>query len=149
MKFNTLPARIQHLVNIKAAGNKSRFARMVGWQPQYMARVTKEDGASIGLAIVTKILEAFPDVDGRWLVLGEGEPITADNELKRKLYQRIDEYARLADHINYMEPSELEAYNQALENREALKVSDDQIKKWTKNKRKHEKGKGDGQQEIS
>lgn len=140
----TLQSRIQHLVNIKAAGNKSRFARMVGWQPQYMARVTAVDGP-VGLAIVTKILEAFPDVDGRWLVLGEGEPITADNDLKRKLYQRIDEYARLADHINYMEPSELEAYNQALDNREALTVSDDQIKKWTKNKIKHEKGKGNGQ----
>jgi len=138
----TLPSRIQYLVNIKAAGNKSRFARMVGWPAQYMSRITKDSGATVGLAVVTKILETFPDIDGRWLVLGEGEPFVADFHLKRLIYERISEYTKLADQINKLTPEEIEKYKKELE---AGRAHDDQA---TENNTYDEPGEHKGQLET-
>lgn len=135
--MNTLPSRILYLVNVKAAGNKSQFARLVGWPPQYMARVTKNVGATVGLAIVTKILETFPDVDGRWLVLGEGEPFVADFHLKRLIYQRISEYTALAGRINQLRPEEIEAYRKALEQDPNIILSGENK---SKNERREDQG---------
>lgn len=132
----TLPSRIQYLVNIKAAGNKSRFARMVGWPAQYMSRITKDSGATVGLAVVTKILETFPDVDGRWLVLGEGEPFVADSRLHRVLCDRMSESAVFWQYSKYMEPAEYEECLRALEGGLGVTISKEQIESWIKKKSK-------------
>lgn len=90
--------RIQYLVNIKAEGNKSKFAEMIGWKKQHMTRVTKE-GGSIGLAVVERILTVFPDVNARWLILGEGSPLLLDLKLHDKMDTLISSIAEIKDNI--------------------------------------------------
>jgi len=80
--------RINQLVAIKAGGNKSQFAKQIGWVPQYMTRVTKEDGPT-GLAVVEQILTAFKDVNPRWLIFGEGEPLVLRSDLLSEINSLI------------------------------------------------------------
>lgn len=59
--------RIRHLIDLKADGNKSKFASLLGWSPQYLNGILC---GKIGLKPIASILEVFPDVDARWLILG-------------------------------------------------------------------------------
>lgn len=80
--------RIQQLVEIKAGGNKARFAKLIGWVPQYISRVTKADGPT-GLAVVEQILTKFKDVNPRWLIFGEGDPLMPRIELVNDMNEII------------------------------------------------------------
>lgn len=46
------------------------FAIRMGWTKQYLYKLTSGD--SFGLAPVRSLLIEFPDLDARWLILGEG-----------------------------------------------------------------------------
>lgn len=93
--------RILELVEIKAGGNKTRFAALIGWKPQYMSRVTKEGGPS-GIAIVERIMEAFPDVNPKWLIMGKGPMLVADPELGGLIDQLIADLRTLQSEIGTM-----------------------------------------------
>lgn len=81
--------RISLLIEIKTGGNKSKFASLIGWKPQHMTRVTKE-GGSIGLAVIERILEAFPDVNARWLILGTGTPLVVEDVQHKAKLESIE-----------------------------------------------------------
>lgn len=97
--------RILELVNIKAGGNKSKFAKQIGWVPQHMTRITKEDGTT-GLAVVEQILSTFKDVNARWLLFGEGEPITYRLELSNLVSKAINELDILQQKLKNLPDSE-------------------------------------------
>lgn len=54
-----------------AAGKQSVFAEMMGWDRQYLSKLVR--GVGLGITPVTSILEKFPDLNARWLLLGAGE----------------------------------------------------------------------------
>lgn len=66
-------ARITQIIDYKTHGKRGEFATLCGWSRPYLSKLLR--GESIGLAPVCTILATFPDIDARWLLLGEGEMI--------------------------------------------------------------------------
>ncbi len=53
------------------AGKQSAFAELMGWDRQYLSKLTR--GIGLGITPIVAILEKFPDLDARWLLLGSGQ----------------------------------------------------------------------------
>lgn len=82
-------ARLREIMEYKAGGNQAEFAAFMGWSPQYLHNLLK-DGGSIGIRPVVNLLEKIPNLNARWLLLGEGAMLssgvdTAKNHLLRLL----------------------------------------------------------------
>ncbi|MBO5972884.1 MAG: hypothetical protein J6Q07_07735 [Alistipes sp.] len=65
-----MKTRLVELINRVADGNKAQFARMMGWKPQYLNSLLN---GRIGLTPIIYILQMFPNLDARWLLLGDGD----------------------------------------------------------------------------
>lgn len=88
MKIN-MNTRLRTLIDLKTDGNQSEFAAMMGWSPQYLFRLIKGE-SGIGIRPVMALLEKFPDLNARWLLLGEGAPFsTGVDAAKRHLYRLL------------------------------------------------------------
>lgn len=96
--------RLAQLVDYMTGGRQGRFAAMVGWSPQYLGNLLK--GASgMGISPVTALLERFPDLDARWLLLGEGAMFTTPPGYK--LRQRLIKLLEVECYTPVMSPLEL------------------------------------------
>ena len=62
--------RIQAIIDYKTGGRIGAFGALLGWSPQYLSKLLRGD--SIGLTPVRAILEACPEINARWLILGDG-----------------------------------------------------------------------------
>ncbi len=98
---------IQH-----ACGRQSVFAERMGWERQYLSKLTR--GIGLGLTPVVAILQEFPELDARWLLLGEGEmlrPTVSEN--RPHLVAARDRVARsleLARFLPFMSEAELSEF---------------------------------------
>ena len=62
----------------EACGRQSVFAERMGWERQYLSKLTR--GIGLGITPVLAILREFPELDARWLLLGEGQMLRARQE---------------------------------------------------------------------
>lgn len=62
--------RLSQFIEYKTGGNQKEFADLLGWSPQYLHKMLKGD--SMGIQPVISLLQAFPELNARWLILGEG-----------------------------------------------------------------------------
>lgn len=62
--------RLATFIDYKTGGNQKEFARLLGWSPQYLHKMLKGD--SMGIQPVISLLQTFPELNARWLILGEG-----------------------------------------------------------------------------
>lgn len=86
--------RILELVELKAEGNKSKFASMIGIPPQNISRITKADGP-VGLITIEHILSTFPDVNPKWLITGQGPITFIDHELDALIDSKVSLLRRI------------------------------------------------------
>lgn len=95
-----------------ACGRQSVFAERMGWERQYLSKLTR--GIGLGITPVVAILQEFPELDARWLLLGEGEmlrPVASEN--RPHLAAARDRVARsleLARFLPVMSESELSEF---------------------------------------
>lgn len=68
--------RLQRIVEFKTGGNQAEFAALMGWKPQYLFRLLKGE-SGIGIRPVVALLEKFPELNARWLLLGEGAMVSS------------------------------------------------------------------------
>ena len=66
-------SRINEIIDYKTDGSRTDFAAIMGWSRQYLSKLLR--GEANGIAPVRSILTTFPDIDARWLLLGEGQMI--------------------------------------------------------------------------
>lgn len=92
-----------------ACGRQSVFAERMGWERQYLSKLTR--GIGLGITPVVAILQKFPELDARWLLLGEGEMLRpAVSECRPNLTAARDRIARsleLAQFLPFMSDAEL------------------------------------------
>lgn len=83
-----ISARLNQFIEYKTKGSQVAFAELMGWQPQYLNKLLR--GGSFGFNPIVSLLKKFPELDARWLILGDGEMImkeyagiTIKNQLQR------------------------------------------------------------------
>ncbi|WP_231464790.1 hypothetical protein [Pedobacter sp. Leaf132] len=132
--------RIKQVIDIKLGGSQKAFAALIEATPQYVARLIAE-GGSVGLEPVIKILKLYPDVDARWLILGDGEMITPGhfNEVKFFLHQNIQEMLKIEQYLPYMTDDELKQYKNAATTFTAYNYEQKQLDRWSKLAEQHGK----------
>lgn len=95
-----------------ACGRQSVFAERMGWERQYLSKLTR--GIGLGITPVVAILQEFPELDARWLLLGEGEMLRpAASECRPHLAAARDRVARsleLARFLPFMSEAELSEF---------------------------------------
>lgn len=95
-----------------SCGRQSVFAERMGWERQYLSKLTR--GIGLGITPVVAILKEFPELDARWLLLGEGEMLRpAISENRHQLVAARDRVARslqLARFLPVMSETELSEF---------------------------------------
>lgn len=95
-------SRLLEFIQYKTGGKQADFAEIMGWSPQYLHKLLKEGG--IGIRPIISLLEKFPELDARWLLLGEGAMITTGaNEVKQHLLRLLE----IERYMPVMTPEEL------------------------------------------
>ena len=81
--------RLSQFINYATGGNRAEFARICGWTPQYVYNLTKMN--NFGITPVLTLLDKFPELSARWLLLGEGEMLTPQiDALKQHLLRLLE-----------------------------------------------------------
>ena len=89
-------------IQYKTGGKQAEFAEMMGWSPQYLHKMLKEGG--IGIRPIVALLEKFPELNARWLLLGEGAMLnTGADAVKSHLLKLLE----LEKYMPVMTPDEL------------------------------------------
>ena len=103
IRMMTEAQRIDYLVSVLEGGNAKAFAEKAGLHPQAVTNLRQ--GRYRIDRFVAKILSAYPDVDDKWLVTGEGDPLHSIRE-KGEVVKKVDslerEIRRLARMIEKM-----------------------------------------------
>lgn len=65
--------RLAQIIAYKTAGKKRKFCDFIGWSPQYLQKLLA--GENFGLKPIVTLAEKMPELNLRWLLLGDGEMI--------------------------------------------------------------------------
>lgn len=89
---------------------KTDFARRMGTTSQNLLNISTP-GKSVGIAPITRFLEMFPDVDARWLILGDPYRV---GELKSAIMDKINYLLSIEPYIPAMSKEEIDDLIQTL-----------------------------------
>lgn len=73
--------RLAQIINYKTDGRKRRFCELCGWSPQYLQKLLA--GENFGLKPIVTLAEKLPELNLRWLLLGDGEMLDSRDALMR------------------------------------------------------------------
>lgn len=79
--------RLLELIQYKTNGIQADFAELMGWSPQYLNKLIRE--GSMGIKPITAMLEKFPELNARWLLLGEGVMIDSGYDIMKSNIFRL------------------------------------------------------------
>ena len=94
--------RLLQFIQYKTRGKQAEFASLMGWSPQYLHKMLKEGG--IGIRPIVALLEKFPELNARWLLLGEGAMLTTGADAVKSHLLKLLE---LEKYMPVMTPDEL------------------------------------------
>ena len=81
--------RLSQFIDYATGGNKAGFARSLGWTPQYLSCILKD--CRIGMNPILALLTKYPELNARWLLLGEGAMLTACSDaIKTQLVRLLN-----------------------------------------------------------
>lgn len=107
--------RLAKIISYKTGGKQRAFAELLGWSPQYLAKLLS--GGNFGLQPVLSVLSAFPEINARWLLFGEGNMIA--QEARESLHRlAVNSFSALLDlekYIPVMSEEEIREFSEALE----------------------------------
>ncbi len=103
--------RLKIFIDYVTQGRLSQFGRLLGWSPQYLAKILS--GRAFGLQPVLALLETFPELNARWLLLGEGQMLMPDGALLA-VRSRLADLLELERFVPFMAPAELELFAAAV-----------------------------------
>ena len=88
----TINERIAKIRAHYCKGNNIQFASQMGESPNTTSNWASKSYAKIGLNVILKISDKFPNVDLNWLIKGKGEmeqqASTTDNSLRVEVLQK-------------------------------------------------------------
>lgn len=122
--------RLQEIIKYKTGGHQTAFANLLGWTPQYLAKLLRGD--NFGLQPVLSILEALPEINARWFLLGKGDMLEIGKlfDLQRETLSHIQELLDLDKYIPYMTAEEIHEFEEAVKIGKKPVYSPDTLLKW-------------------
>lgn len=94
--------RLKAIIQYRTTGKQSEFAELMGWSSQYLYKLLKD--GNVGIRPIIAILQNIPEINARWLLLGEGAMINNEvDHVKEHLLKLI----ALDKYICVMSPDEL------------------------------------------
>lgn len=122
--------RLLDVIKYKTGGRQKPFAEFLGWTPQYLAKLLR--GENFGLQPVLTLLEKLPEVNARWLLLGEGAMLNDDKVcgLRRETFSRVQSILMFDRFLSVMSPEELHRYEDVLRGKSYPDFSDEEVERW-------------------
>lgn len=123
-------SRLREIINYKTGGRQNPFAELLGWSPQYLAKLLK--GENFGLSPVLTLLSTFPEINARWFLFGEGSMLESGLlfELQRESMSHIMSLLDLDKYIPYMSGEEVREFEEAVQSGRKPDFSPDTVAKW-------------------
>lgn len=123
-------SRLQDIIRYKTGGRQTDFAALCGWTPQYLAKLLK--GVNFGIRPVLTLLEVLPEINARWLLLGQGDMLEIGKlfNLQREAFAHIQAALEIEKYIPFMSPDELHEYEQAVTTGRKPVFSPDTLSSW-------------------
>lgn len=81
-------SRLRQIIDYSTNGSQAEFAALMGWTPQYLNRLIKGE-VGMGVRPIVAILEKFPDINARWLLLGEGAMLNSGIDAAKEHLLRL------------------------------------------------------------
>lgn len=117
--------RLLQFIQYKTGGHQAEFALFLGWRPQYLTKLI--NGENFGLTPILKLLETFPELNARWLLLGEGDMLSF-NPAASVIKNRLQRLLELEKYMRVMNPDELKQVTEG----ENLDFPPETFEKWKK-----------------
>lgn len=116
--------RLKEIIKYKTGGRQADFAALMGWTPQYLTKLLK--GIDFGIRPILTIVSALPEINARWLLLGEGQMIDVRKEMIERMMNVLD----IERYMTVMSPDELCEYEQVVMGCRTPDFSPEQIEGW-------------------
>lgn len=122
--------RLLDIIKYKTGGRQNKFAELLGWTPQYLAKLLRGD--NFGLQPVLTLLEKLPEINARWLLLGDGSMLNDDKVfgLRRETYSRVQSILMLDRFLSVMSPDEIRRFEDVLSGKTYPDFSDEDVARW-------------------
>lgn len=122
--------RLQEIIKYKTGGRQREFASLCGWSPQYLTKLLR--GENFGIRPVLTLLEVLPEINARWLLLGQGDMLEIRKlfSIQREALAHIQAILEIEKYIPFMSPDELHEYEQAVTTSRKPVVSPDTLSSW-------------------
>lgn len=122
--------RLQEIIKYKTGGRQREFASLCGWSPQYLTKLLR--GENFGIRPVLTLLEVLPEINARWLLLGQGDMLEIGKlfSIQREALAHIQAILEIEKYIPFMAPDELHEYEQAVTTGRKPVVSPDTLSSW-------------------
>ena len=122
--------RLLEIIRYKTGGKQTTFAAMMGWSPQYLAKLLK--GENFGIQPVLSVLERLPEINARWFLFGNGDMLEVGHlfTIQREAFAHVQSLLEYEKYIPYMSPEELHIFEQSLVGRTLPNFSPDTLTKW-------------------
>lgn len=130
LDIDMMNTRLLEIIKYKTGGRQTEFAALLGWTPQYLAKLLR--GENFGITPVIKIVEAFPEINARWFLIGEGEMIESHKyaDMRKTMLESIMAVLDVEKFMPVMTPEELHDYEQIVKGERKPNFSSEQLEKW-------------------
>lgn len=124
--------RLTEIIKYRTGGKQTQFASLMGWSPQYLSKLVR--GKDFGIAPVIALLQRLPELNARWLLLGEGTMLQDEKltEVRAVAQTHILSILEMEKYLPVMTPSEVRAFEQMCVGEALPQFSNEQIKEWQK-----------------
>ena len=122
--------RLLEIIKYKTGGRQTEFAALMGWTPQYLAKLIR--GENFGITPVIKIIEALPEINARWFLIGEGDMIESHKyaDMRKTMLESMMAVLDVEKFMPVMTPEELHDYEQTVNGARKPDFSPEQLEKW-------------------
>lgn len=118
------------IIRYKTGGRQKSFADFMGWTPPYLAKLLR--GENFGLQPVLSLLEKLPEINARWLLLGQGSMLNDDkvSGLRRETFSRVQCILAFDHYLSVMSPEELHRFECVLRGESYPDFSEEEVSRW-------------------
>lgn len=122
--------RLQEIIRYKTGGKQTPFAEMLGWSPQYLAKLIK--GENFGLQPILTILSTFPEINARWFLFGQGQMLEVGMlfDLQRQAMNHIQSLLDFDRYIPVMSADDIREFESAVKSGRKPDFSPDRLSEW-------------------